>query len=185
MSALVCPWWLGYVLLTPLRRIIEKPERMLGPLVREGMTVLEPGCGMGYFTLPLARLVGPEGLVVAVDLQDKMLARLKKRAQQAGLAQRIQTRLCREDSLDLDDLAGRAQLAVAIHMLHETSSRPAFLEQVHRALAPGGRLLVVEPKLHVSRQEFAQSLAEAQQAGFTLVEPAPPIWGHCALMQKN
>ncbi len=185
MSAMVCPWWLGYALLVPLRRLLEKPERMLAPLVRRGMTVLEPGCGMGYFTLALARLVGPEGRVLAVDLQEKMLAKLRRRARKAGLARRIQTRVCREDSLGLDDLAGQAQLAVAIHMLHETASRPAFLGQVYQALAPGGRLLVVEPKLHVSRREFARSLAEARRVGFGLVQPPPPIWGHCSLLQKD
>lgn len=64
----VCPWWGGYFLLTPLRRLIENPEELFRPLVRPEMTVFEPGCGMGYFTLPLARMVGPEGTVIAVDL---------------------------------------------------------------------------------------------------------------------
>ncbi len=64
----VCPWYLGYLLASPLRRLLENPERMLRPYVRPGMTVLEPGSGMGFFSLPLARLVGAEGRVVCVDL---------------------------------------------------------------------------------------------------------------------
>ena len=50
------------------------------------MTVLEPGPGMGFFTLELARIVGPEGRVVAVDVQPKMVEGLQKRARRAGLS---------------------------------------------------------------------------------------------------
>jgi SAM-dependent methyltransferase len=71
MSHRVCPWWLGYLLASPIRRLLQgDPEKILAPFVREGMTVLEPGPGMGFFTLPLARRVGPMGRVVAVGLTD-------------------------------------------------------------------------------------------------------------------
>jgi len=71
MSHTVCPWWLGYVLASPLRRLFLDPVKLLSPYVQAGMTVLEPGPGMGFFTLELARLVGPAGRVVAVDIQPK------------------------------------------------------------------------------------------------------------------
>ena len=61
MAEHLCPPWVGYLLLNPLRRLLENPDKMLGQFVQDGMVVLEPGCGMGYFTLPLARMVGPEG----------------------------------------------------------------------------------------------------------------------------
>ena len=66
MANRVCPHWVGYLLINPLRNLFENPNKILGPFVQEGMTVLEPGCGMGYFTLPLARMVGPKGRIVAV-----------------------------------------------------------------------------------------------------------------------
>ena len=81
----VCPWWLGPLLANPLRRLVQDPAAILAPHVREGMTVLEPGCGMGFFSLPLARLVGPGGRVVCVDLQRKMIEGLRRRAKRAGL----------------------------------------------------------------------------------------------------
>jgi predicted methyltransferase len=59
----VCPWWLGYLLASPLRRLRHDPSPILAPYLREGMTVLEPGPGMGFFTLELARRVGPSGRV--------------------------------------------------------------------------------------------------------------------------
>ena len=109
MARCVCPWWLGYLLVSPLRRLWEHPVRTLGPFVREGMLVLEPGCGMGFFTLDLARIVGPGGRVVAVDVQEKMLAGLRRRAAGAGLLDRIDARLARADSLGVADWAGRVE----------------------------------------------------------------------------
>ena len=54
----VCPWWIGYLLASPIRRIFQNPEEILSPFIRFGMAVLEPGPGMGFFTIPLARMVG-------------------------------------------------------------------------------------------------------------------------------
>src|SRR3989339_2244046 len=98
----VCPWWLGYFLLIPFRRLSQDPEKILTPFVREGMTVLEVGPGMGYFTLTLARLVGTSGNVVCVDVQEKMLSALLKRAKKAGLEQRISAVMADEDSLRIE-----------------------------------------------------------------------------------
>src|SRR5712692_2446259 len=106
MAHRVCPWWLGYFLLNPLRRFGQNPTNILSPHVREGMTVLEPGPGMGFFTLELARLVGSSGRVIAVEIQPKMLARLERRAAKAGLLDRLNVRLASPDSLNISDLAG-------------------------------------------------------------------------------
>jgi len=69
----VCPWWLCFTFDNPLRRLIHDPESILGSYVRYGDTVLDIGPGMGYFTIPLAGLVGPSGLVIAADVQQRML----------------------------------------------------------------------------------------------------------------
>ena len=64
MAERVCPWWVGYLLVSPIRRWFEKPEEVLGPHLESGATALDVGCAMGYFSLPLAELVGPDGRVV-------------------------------------------------------------------------------------------------------------------------
>jgi ubiquinone/menaquinone biosynthesis C-methylase UbiE len=166
MPGMICPPWVGYLLLNPLRRLVENPYKMLGPLVREGMTVLEPGCGMGYFTLPLARMVGPEGRVVAVEVQPRMLSVLDRRARKAGLSERIELRRAHSRGLGVEDLAGEVDLAVALHMVHEIPDPASFFSQIRKALKPGGRFLVVEPKGHVSRDKFGQSVAAAEKMGF-------------------
>jgi SAM-dependent methyltransferase len=165
----VCPWWIGHLLASPIRRLLENPERLLGPLVQPGMTVLEPGCGMGFFTLPLARLVGPDGTVVCVDLQPQMIDGLKRRAGRAGLGGRIHASACGGSDLGLAAWAGRVDLAVAIHMVHEVPDKAGFLRQLHAALRPGGRLLIREPGGHVTPSAFEATLAAAEREGFARV----------------
>ena len=89
MAKHVCPWWVGYLLISPIRRWLQDPDKILSPYISEGMTVLDVGPGMGFFTIPAARMVGNSGRVIAVDLQEKMLKSLVKRAEKAGVAGRI------------------------------------------------------------------------------------------------
>lgn len=172
MSAHTCPWWLGYLLVTPLRRLMEDPAKIFAPFVRPGMMVLEPGPGMGFFTLELARLVGPGGRVVAVDLQERMLASLRRRAEKAGVAERIETRRCGPDDLGLGDLAGQIDFAVLFHMLHEVSDQERFLRAVLAALRPGAAVLLVEPGGHVSAGAFQALVQRAITVGYEIAEPA-------------
>jgi ubiquinone/menaquinone biosynthesis C-methylase UbiE len=163
----VCPWWLGPILANPVRRLFEKPERILGPFVAPGMTVLEPGCGMGFFTVPLARLVGPSGRIVCVDLQPKMLEGLRRRARRAGVLDRIETIVSGGTDLRIDAWAGRVDVALAIHVVHELPDPGSFLRQLHRALRPAGTLVISEPKGHVTEAGFADTIALAERVGFT------------------
>ncbi len=170
----VCPWWLGPVLASPLRKLWQDPRRILAPHVREGMTVLEPGPGMGFFTLELARLVGPAGKVVAVDVQERMLAGLRRRATRAGLLARIELRRATEDGMAIGDLAGRVHLVLAFAVVHELPDAGRFFAEVRPVLAPGGRVLVAEPRGHVSAGEFEATLGAAERIGLRRA-PGPAI----------
>jgi ubiquinone/menaquinone biosynthesis C-methylase UbiE len=169
-----CPWWLGYLLLAPMRRISQRPSRILGPFVRPGMLVVEPGCGMGFFTLDLARMVSPGGRVVAIDLQPQMLAGLRRRVARARLEGTVEIRQAEPGRLGIDDLAGQVHLVVALYVVHEVQDPAAFCAEVARALKPEGAVLVVEPPLHVSRAAFESSLAVAQRTGL-VVRDRPKI----------
>ena len=180
----VCPWWLGYLLASPLRRLLQDPRNLLGPYVREGMTVLEPGPGMGFFTLELARLVGPAGRVVAVDIQDRMLASLRRRAARAGLLERIDVRLSPAETLGIADLAGAVDFTPAIAVVHELLGVEPFFEEVAKATKQGGGLLLAEPTGHVKAANFEAQLQTAASAGFVL-EARPSIpRSHAAFLRK-
>ena len=166
MADHVCPPWVGYLLLNPLRKLAESPKRIFKPFVHEGMIVLEPGCAMGFFTLPLARMVGPTGRVVALDTQPKMLSVLERRARRAGIRDRLDIREVGNEGLGIGDLSGRVDFCAVIHVVHEVSDQGAFFADLAQAQRSGGRLLIVEPKGHVTMSEFELSITCAEEAGF-------------------
>ena len=170
MAENVCPVWVGYLLASPARRLLQNPRKMLGPHVRQGMSVLDVGCAMGFFSLPLAEMVGCRGRVICVDVQEKMIRSLEKRAQKAGLSNRIETRVCREDSLGLDDLKGEIDFALASAVVHEVPDAPGFFSQMYETIKPAGRFLVAEPKGHVSQKDFETAISVAEQNGFRVVD---------------
>jgi cyclopropane fatty-acyl-phospholipid synthase-like methyltransferase len=158
----VCPWWFAYTFDNPLRRLLHKPRKILGPYVEHGDTAVDIGCGMGPFTVELARLVGPGGRVIAVDLQDKMLQRVKKRVTKAGVAGRVELHRCTPDSLGL---AVQADFILAFWMAHEAPDARSFFGQIAAHLYENGRFLLVEPKGHVGQEDFARELEAAKAAG--------------------
>lgn len=180
----VCPWWLGYFLVTPLRRLLHDPEKILAPYLREGMTVLEPGPGMGFFTIALARMVGPSGRVVAVDIQRKMLDGLKHRLAKAGLLDRLDARLGEPNSMSLTDLAGAVDFVLAFAVVHELPANNSFFSEVFQSLKAGACLLLAEPRGHVSAAQFETELAESANAGLSLMGHPSIRRSHAALLKK-
>lgn len=175
MAERVCPWWVGYLLASPVRRwMTERPESLLGHYVQEGMTVLEPGPGMGFFTLPLARMVGPNGRVVAVNIQPKMLTSLKGRARKAGLLDRVEVRKALPDDLGVADLKGRIDFVLAFAVVHETPSAEAFFREAAAVLKPGGAVFFAEPSGHVKPAAFEKEIEAARLAGLE-VESRPHV----------
>jgi ubiquinone/menaquinone biosynthesis C-methylase UbiE len=185
MADRVCPYWAGYLLINPLRKLFENPNKILGPFVQEEMIVLEPGCGMGYFTLPLARMVGPNGRIVAADIQPKMLSALRRRAQRAGLLDIIEFRHIGDDELGVRDLSGKVDFAAALHIVHEVPNQASFFTEVWQALKQGSKLLFIEPKGHVSQDQFAESVAAAEKAGFVSEALSKKVGSRVALLIKK
>ena len=181
----VCPWWIGYFLAGGLRRRVQDPTPILRPFVAEGMLAFEPGPGMGFFTLELARLVGPGGKVVAVDVQPRMLSELRRRAGEAGLADRVETRQATETRMGIGDLRERVDFVLAFAVVHELPDPAGFFAEASAAMKPGGRLLLAEPAFHVSEKEFGETLRSAEECGL-LPESRPRIrWSRSALLRKG
>jgi ubiquinone/menaquinone biosynthesis C-methylase UbiE len=184
MAERICPWWIGYLLVSPVRRWFEKPEEVLGPHLTSGATALDVGCGMGFFSLPLAEIVGPSGRVICVDLQERMIRSLRKRAARAGLADRIETRVCSAAGLGIEDLGGQVDFALAYAVVHEVPDAAPFLAEIAGALVPGGRLLIAEPRGHVSEAALEETTAAAAKAGLSLVDRPDVKRSRTALLEK-
>jgi ubiquinone/menaquinone biosynthesis C-methylase UbiE len=146
----------------PLRRFLHNPRRMLGRYVSEGATVVDIGCGTGLFAVAMAEMTGPAGRVIALDVQQEMLDLTRAAAERRGVLSRMEFHRCTEDTLGLHC---RANLVLAFWMAHEVPSLAAFFSEVRDVLAPGGRLLLVEPMFHVGRSAFKAELAIARHAG--------------------
>ncbi len=184
MAHRVCPWWIGYLLANPVRRLLHNPVKILSPFVRAGMTVLEPGPGMGFFTVDLARMVGPSGRVVAVDIQPRMLKALRRRAAKAALPGRLDIRLARPDSMGVGDLAGTVDFTLAFAVVHEMPSTDGFFFEIAQVLKPGGSLLLVEPAAHVKAVDFDTELEKAAQAGFRVASRPVVRRSRAVLLRK-
>jgi ubiquinone/menaquinone biosynthesis C-methylase UbiE len=172
---------MAFMLDNAIRRFFQNPVRLLGGYIAAGQTVVDVGCGPGFFTIEMARMVGPEGQVFAVDLQPAMLQRVRRKALRHGVAERMRYHQCRADRIDL---SCAADFMLAYYMVHETPDPGLFFGEAITLLRAGGRLLVVEPRMHVGRAVFAAMLHEAESVGFTIEGHPKGQGGRAALLAR-
>ena len=176
---------MGYLLASPLRKLLEPPGRILEGYVRSGMTVMDVGSGMGFFTLEMARLVGEDGHVIAIDLQPRMIASLERRAARAGLARRITTRVCGSESLDIEDLTGQVDFVLVYAVAHEVPDAANLMAELYGCMKPGGRMLLAEPSGHVTEDAYRATEATAVTAGFVALDHPVIRRSHATLFEKQ
>lgn len=161
------------LLLNQVRHRHEDPEAFLDSLALEpGQVVADIGCGVGYYTFDLARAVGPEGRVIAVDLQKAAVAFLRQRAGREAMNpwDNVQVRVNRPHHVGIDPRT--VDHAVMAHLdfpLNETllPENRAFLESVFQALRPGGQLTVLQ--FVAPGREIEPLAGHFTDAGFTRV----------------
>jgi SAM-dependent methyltransferase len=178
----VCPWQLGPLFDNFLRPLVHNPRKLFGPYVRNGMKVLDIGCGAGFASLGIADLVGEEGLVISADIQPQMLNMVKKRTAKAGLHNRIRIHRCDSNHIGVEE---EVDFAVAFFMIHEVPDSRAFLEELYALLKPGGRLFLSEPIVHVSGRDFERTVEEAQSIGFTVSERPGVRFSRAVVLVKS
>lgn len=178
----ICPASHAGFLSSSLRRLIQNPDKILANMVSKNETAADLGCGPGFFTLAMARLVGERGKIIAVDLQQEMLDLMLSRAKKANLASRIQPHLCKSDRMEIEE---PVDFALAFYMLHEVPDQSVFLREIHGFLKPKGRLLLVEPKFHVSSEAFHKTTNIAEKTGFTPISQPRIFLSRAVLYAKS
>lgn len=178
----VCPTALAGALDNGLRRWLQDPGRILRPYLREGMTALDLGCGPGFFTVDMARMVGSSGRVVACDLQQGMLDRLRAKISGTDIEARVTLHRCEDGRIGWN---GSADFILAFYVIHEIPDQPALYTELLSLLRQDGQLLVVEPPLHVSARAFRRSMEAAEAAGLTVNIGPKMLFHKTALLTRS
>ena len=178
----VCPVEFANSLDNKIRRCLQNPRNILKPFIKEGMKVLDIGCGPGFFSIELAQMVGSSGKVFAVDLQEGMLQKIRNKIKDTELEKRIELIKCESDKLNVHE---KVDFIVAFYMVHEVPEKENLFGSLKNILDENGKFLLVEPKLfHVSKKEFSTTIRIAEKTGFKITEGPKLPFSFSAILDK-
>jgi len=178
----VCPVERAGGLDNSIRRLIQNPEKILKPYIKPGMVVLDLGCGPGFFTIEMAKLLNGQGKVVAADLQDGMLEIIRKKIRSTELEQRVELHKCKNQSVGVTE---KVDFILAFYMIHEVPDQDKLFQELKSILKPKGKIFIVEPNFHVSKKLFNEMLERVKNIGFEITErPKSFLNRAVVLMQK-
>jgi len=160
----ICPVENSGFLDNYFRRIFQQPEKILTPFIYSGMTVLDVGCGPGFFTIAIARLLKGEGKVIAADIQDGMLDKIRKKTENTALKHLVEFQSCNNHSIGVKH---QVDFILAFYMVHEVKDKHGFFSELKSILKPSGKIFIIEPKFHVKKVEFQQMVDNLLKMGFT------------------
>jgi 2-polyprenyl-3-methyl-5-hydroxy-6-metoxy-1,4-benzoquinol methylase len=169
-----------HLLLYPdwFRRLHQRPRKFLCELVKPGMTVADIGCGLGFYTIEMARMVGEKGRIAAVDFQHEMLGFTERKARKAGVSERVEVVQCTQDDLVVSE---HVDFALSMWVAHEVPDRDRFFRQIRDILKPDGRFLLAEPKLHVGKESYKAICDDAEGVGLEKISE-PRVGGSRAAL---
>lgn len=179
----VCPVPCAGILDNPIRRWVQNPQKILNPYIKEGITVLDLGCGPGFFSIEIAKMVGKSGRVIAADLQEGMLQKLRDKIQGTEAEKRITLHKCEKNRIGVSE---NVDFVLAFYVVHELPNQDEFLSEIKSILKLSGQLLIVEPRLfHVSKKAFEEAIRRAREIGFQPIEKPRVFLSWTALLKNG
>ncbi len=178
----VCPVERAGSLDNRIRRWLQNPQKILRPYIEEGMTVLDLGCGPGFFSIDMAQMVGKSGRVIASDLQEGMLQKLRGKIHGTEFEDRITLHKCEENKIGVSE---NVDFVLAFYMVHEVPNQEEFFNEIKTILKPNGQVFIVEPPFHVSKTAFEETIRKARDAGFTDVERPKVLFSKAVILKKG
>ena len=178
----ICPIEKADSLDTRFRRWLQNPNKILKPYIKEGMTVLDFGCGPGFFTTALAQMVGKSGKVIAADLQKGMLEKLREKIKGTELEKSIILHKCEENKIGITE---NIDFVLAFYVVHELPDRDELFSEISTLLKPNGQILIVEPPFHVSRKAFEDTIKKARDAGLNEVKRQNMLFSKTVVLRKK
>jgi ubiquinone/menaquinone biosynthesis C-methylase UbiE len=161
---------------------MQNPGKIMERYVKEGMTVLDVGCGPGFFSTAMAHMVGKSGRVIAADLQEGMLKKLGDKIQGTELEGRVTLHKSEKQRIGV---LGKVDFVLAFYVIHELPNQKAFFEELKSILTPKGQLLLAEPLFFVRKAEFDETIRTARVADFTWAEGPEVFFSRTAILIKN
>ncbi|MBN1416136.1 MAG: methyltransferase domain-containing protein [Bacteroidales bacterium] len=180
----ICPVWVGRLMVNPLRRLGQHPDKIVGSYLEPGMKVMDFGCAMGYFSIPMARKVGEKGVVYCVDIQEKMLTQLMKRAKRKNVHPIIKPTLIPGNN-GYTDLPDQLDFVLLFAVVHEVPDKKKLFDAISERMNEGGKVLFAEPSGRVNASQFKDSLGYAESSGLIRVAPLKIYRSHAMLLSKN
>jgi ubiquinone/menaquinone biosynthesis C-methylase UbiE len=177
----VCPVERAGSLDNRIRRWLQNPQKILGPYIDEGMTVLDVGCGPGFFSIEMAQMVGNSGRVIASDLQEGMLEKLRDKIKGTVFDRRIIVHKSEENKIGVSE---EVDFVLLFYIVHEVPNQEALFNEIKTILKPNGQILIVEPPFHVSKSDFEETIGKAQSSGFEIIERPKVFLSKTALLKK-
>ena len=162
-----CPAELAGGLDNSIRKFLQNPQKIMKPYIKEGMTILDVGCGPGYFSVEMAKLLNGSGKVIAADIQNGMLDKIRKKINGTALAQNIELH---KSDCERIGVVEKVDFVLAFWMVHEVRSQKPFFEELRSILKPNGLIFIIEPKIHVVKKAFNAMVDMLKESRFTIVE---------------
>ncbi len=163
------------------RRLFQNPKKIVGEYINKGDIVIDLGCGPGFFSIDMAKMVGYSGQVYSVDLQKEMLDKVEKKAVKQNLSKQITLHNCSQEKIGLNNNL-KADFILAFYMVHETLDHLNFLKEIKTLLKKGGRFLIVEPMFHVTKKKFSSINQDITSLGFKILDTPSDKGGRTLLL---
>jgi ubiquinone/menaquinone biosynthesis C-methylase UbiE len=179
------PAFLGRFLDSNLRRWRQPPDKLIERSgIKPGMTVLDLGCGSGAFTNFVARAVGRQGKVYAVDIQPKMLKQLERKLAKPENRDIKNVELRQASAYKLPFKNEVLDLVYMVTVLQEIPDRGRALREVRRVLKPGGVLAVTELLPDPDYPLPSTTIKMCQKEGFVLGASLGNLWNYTVRFRK-
>lgn len=175
----ICPVERAVGLDNSFRKLLQNPKKLLTKYISQGMTVLDLGCGPGFFSIEIAKMLNGSGRVIAADLQEGMLDKVNLKIKGTELDQRIELHKCQDDSIDIND---KVDFILAFYMIHEVPNQNNLFKELKSILNPNGKIYIVEPKFHVSKKKFSEMINRTKDIGFKVIDMPKVFFSRTVLL---
>jgi ubiquinone/menaquinone biosynthesis C-methylase UbiE len=175
----ICPVERAGGLDNAFRKLLQNPRKLLGRYISPGMTVLDLGCGPGFFTIEISKMLGTSGKVIAADVQEGMLEKVIKKIQGTGFESRIVLHKCESDKIGITE---KVDFVLAFYMVHEVPDQDKLFRELKSILKPGGKVYIFEPKFHVTKKAFSEMIDRTTAIGFEVIEKPKVFFSRAVLL---